>query len=174
MRLIVKISEGSVRDALSLLDRALLSNQIEKRLELSDHQKIFGYFEKSYLVELFENIFIGNQQKTLDIYRNIYNQGVEPKIFLNDFLEILYYLKNINLFDKNTKNFDLNNKEFELIKSLSDKINTEILILFWQFTIKTLEELNVVSDQNISVEMFLIRLLHIKSLKIEEYEKNYS
>tara|TARA_B100001121_G_scaffold169010_1_gene147598 strand:+ start:47 stop:1303 length:1257 start_codon:yes stop_codon:yes gene_type:complete len=174
LRLIVKISEGSVRDALSLLDRALLSNQNDKRLELADLQKIFGYFDKSYLVELFENIFIGNQQKTLDNYRNIYNQGVEPKIFLNDFLEILYYLKNIKLFDKNTKNFDLNNKEFELIKALSDKINTETLILFWQFTIKTLEELNVVSDQNISVEMFLIRLLHIKSLKTEEYEKNYS
>ena len=42
LKLIVKISEGSVRDSLSLLDRALLSNDKEKRLELSDVQKIFG------------------------------------------------------------------------------------------------------------------------------------
>ena len=174
LKLIVKISEGSVRDALSLLDRALLSNDINKKLELSDLQKIFGYFDKSYLIKLFENIFTGDQNKTLDAYRNIYNQGVEPKIFLNDFLEILYYLKNINLFDENTKNFDLNNEEFLSIKNLSLKLNSETLILFWQFTIKTLEELNLVADQNISVEMFLIRLLHIKSIKIQDNEKNQS
>ncbi len=174
LKLIVKISEGSVRDALSLLDRALLSNDINKKLELSDLQKIFGYFDKSYLIKLFENIFTGDQNKTLDAYRNIYNQGVEPKIFLNDFLEILYYLKNINLFDENTKNFDLNDEEFLSIKNLSLKLNSETLILFWQFTIKTLEELNLVADQNISVEMFLIRLLHIKSIKIQENEKNQS
>ena len=36
-----------------------------------------------------------NEKKILEIYRSIYDQGVEPKIFLNDFLEILYYFKNI-------------------------------------------------------------------------------
>ena len=46
-------------------------------------------------------------------------------------------------------------------------LDTQTLILFWQFTIKTLEELDIVADQNISIEMFLIRLLHIKSIKIE-------
>ena len=39
------------------------------------------------------------------------------------------------------------------------------MILFWQFTIKTLEELDIVSNQNLSIEMFLIRLMHISSLK---------
>ena len=47
LKLIVKISEGSVRDALSLLDRALLSIDNEKELDLSTTQKIFGYFDKS-------------------------------------------------------------------------------------------------------------------------------
>ena len=54
LKLIVKISEGSVRDSLSLLDRALLSNDKEKRLELSDAQKIFGYFDKSHLIKIFK------------------------------------------------------------------------------------------------------------------------
>ena len=42
---------------------------------------------------------------------------------------------------------------------------TKILILFWQFTIKTLEELDIVSNQHLSIEMFLIRLIHLKSIK---------
>ena len=170
LKLIVKISEGSVRDSLSLLDRALLSNDKEKRLELSDVQKIFGYFDKSYLIRIFEYILKGDQNKTLETYKNIYNQGVEPKIFLNDFLEILYYFKNINSLNESTKNFDLNNDEFEAIKEISMNLNSETLILFWQFTINTLGELDIVADQNISVEMFLIRLLHIKSIKMKDYK----
>ena len=168
LKLIVKISEGSVRDSLSLLDRALLSNDKEKRLELSDVQKIFGYFDKSHLIKIFEYILKGDQNKTLEAYKNIYNQGVEPKIFLNDFLEILYYFKNINSLNESTKNFDLNNDEFEAIKEIAMNLNSETLILFWQFTINTLGELDIVADQNISIEMFLIRLLHIKSIKMKD------
>ena len=52
LKLIVKISEGSVRDALSLLDRALLSLNEENELDLSGAQKIFGYFDKSQLINL--------------------------------------------------------------------------------------------------------------------------
>ena len=174
LKLIVKISEGSVRDSLSLLDRALLSNENDKKLQLSDVQKIFGYFNKSFLIELFEHIFNADQNKVIKIYRNIYNQGVEPKIFLNDFLEILYYLKNINYFEKDSNNFDLNNEEFEKIKKISNDLNNEILILFWQFTIKTLEELNLVVDQNISIEMFLIRLLHIRSIKTQTSNEGHN
>ena len=45
LKLIVKISEGSVRDGLSLLDRALITQKIEqKELNLESAQKIFGYF----------------------------------------------------------------------------------------------------------------------------------
>ena len=174
LKLIVKISEGSVRDSLSLLDRALLSNDNEKKLELSDVQKIFGYFDKSHLINIFENILKGNQKETLEAYKKIYEQGVEPKIFLNDFLEILYYFKNINSLEEASKNFDLNNDEFELIKKISSSLDTQTLILFWQFTINTLGELSVVSDQNISVEMFLIRLIYIKSVKTKEIKNDIS
>ena len=57
LKLIVKISEGSVRDALSLLDRGLISNRDNEELDLKKAQKIYGYFDKSSLIELFENLF---------------------------------------------------------------------------------------------------------------------
>ena len=165
LRLIVKISEGSVRDALSLLDRALLTLDQKKELDLASAQKIFGYFDKSQLINLFKLIFEGKEKETLNTYREIYNQGVEPKIFINDFLELLYYFKNINSLKIDGTNFSLNDEEFHKIKELSDIIHSETLILFWQFTIKTLEELNAVSNQHLSIEMFLIRLIHLKDFK---------
>jgi len=165
LKLIVKISEGSVRDALSLLDRALLTLDKDKELDLTSAQKIFGYFDKSQLISLFQLIFEGKETEALNTYREIYNQGVEPKIFINDFLELLYYFKNIESLKIDGTNFSLNDEEFNRIKEISEKVNNETLILFWQFTIKTLEELDIVSNQHLSMEMFLIRLIHLKSIK---------
>ena len=168
IRLIVKISEGSVRDALSLLDRGLLSLDYDKELDLSAAQKIFGYFDKSQLIDIFKLILEGDEKKVITIYRKIYDQGVEPKVFINDFLELLYYFKNINSLNLESTNFSLNDDEFSKIKEISNNLESQILILFWQFTINTLEELDIVSNQNLSIEMFLIRLMHLKSLKFKQ------
>ena len=165
LKLIVKISEGSVRDALSLLDRALLTFDKDKELDLAAAQKIFGYFNKSQLINLFQLIFEGKETKVLNTYREIYDQGVEPKTFINDFLELLYYFKNIESLNIDGTNFSLNEDEFNKIEKISQNVSNETLILFWQFTIKTLEELDVVSNQHLSIEMFLIRLIHLKSIK---------
>jgi DNA polymerase III subunit gamma/tau len=165
LKLIVKISEGSVRDALSLLDRALLTLDKNRELDLTAAQKIFGYFDKSQLINLFKLIFEGREKEVLNTYREIYDQGVEPKVFINDFLELLYYFKNIESLSVDGTNFSLNDDEFKQIKEVSKKISNETLILFWQFTIKTLEELEVVSNQHLSIEMFLIRLIYVKNMK---------
>ena len=165
LKLIVKISEGSVRDALSLLDRALLTLDKDKELDLSSAQKIFGYFDKSQLINLFKLIFEGKETDVLNNYREIYNQGIEPKTFINDFLELLYYFKNIESLNMEGTNFSLNDEEFNKIKEISKNINSQSLILFWQFTIKTLEELEIVSNQHLSIEMFLIRLIYLKDIK---------
>ena len=164
LKLIVKISEGSVRDALSLLDRALISLKKDSELDLISAQKIFGYFDKSNLIELFKYIFLGEEKKVIDIYRSIYDQGVEPKVFLNDFLELLYYFKIISHLKIDGTNFNLNDKEFKMIKDLASSISNETLLLFWQFTIKTLGEIEVVSNQHIAMEMFLIRLIYLKGI----------
>ena len=171
LKLIVKISEGSVRDALSLLDRALLSLDEGKELDLNSAQKIFGYFDKSQLIDLFELILKAEETKVINMYRNIYAQGIEPKIFINDFLELLYYFKNINSLTLENTNFSLNDDEFSKIKDLANQINTEVLILFWQFSISSIEELDIVSNQNLSIEMFLIRLMHLSSIKLDNKDE---
>jgi len=168
LKLIVKISEGSVRDALSLLDRGLLSNLDNEELDLNKAQKIFGFFDKSKLIELFRFILEGSEAKTLELYRHIYDQGVDPKVFINDFLELLYYLKNIEFLTVESTNFTLNDEEYNEIKKISENVDKKSLILFWQFTIKTLGELDIVSNQNVSIEMFLLRLIYLQDLKEEK------
>ena len=171
LKLIVKLSEGSVRDALSLLDRALISLEADKELDLNNAQKIFGYFDKSHLIDIFNLILNGEENKVINSYRKIYDQGIEPKVFIYDFLEILYFFKNINSLTIESTNFSLNDEEFNRIKEISQNIDSETFILFWQFTIQTLSELDIVSNQHISIEMFLLRLIYLKNSKPQD--KNY-
>ena len=170
IKLIVKLSEGSVRDSLSLLDRAMLIKNKDKELDLKTAQKIFGYFEKSLIIDLIKNILEANEKNVLKLYRSIYNSGIEPKIILNEFLETLYYLKNIEFINLDGTNFDLNDKEYEKIKSLSNKIQNKDLLLLWQFTLNNIEKIDIVKNQHQFVEMFLIRLLYIKKIKKNEKE----
>ena len=161
LKLIVKMSEGSVRDSLSLLDRAIISKENNDKVDLQQAQNIFGYFDRSKLIELIKLIFQGKENETLKFYKKIYEQGSDPKTFLNDFLEILYYFKNIEYINIDNSNFTLNDTEFSEIKKISNSLNKKDILLFWQFTIKALSEIDIVSDQNICVEMFLIRLLYL-------------
>ena len=164
LKLMVKISEGSVRDALSLLDRGLLTLREDQELDLITAQNIFGHFDKSKLIEMFKFVILGDEKKVIEIYRKIYDQGVEPKVFLNDFMELIYYLKNINSLTLEGTNFSLNDEEFLKIKELSKNLDNEVMILFWQFAIKTLDEIDIVANQNLSIEMFLVRMMYLSSL----------
>ncbi len=165
IKLIVKISEGSVRDALSLLDRAIISNN-NGSLTLEKTQEIFGNVNKSYYIDLLEIIFIGDQEKVISHYRNLYNSGIEPNLFLNEFLEILYFVKNATYIENVSTNFSLNDNDYKKIVSLSKKLNSSDVLLFWQFTLKTLKEINLVANQNLLIEMFLIQLIYLKKKKL--------
>ena len=173
LKLIVKISEGSVRDALSLLDRGILSTLQDEELSLEKAQKIFGFFDKAQLIDLFIFLLEGNESKTIELYRKMFDHGMDPKVFINDFLELLYYLKNIDSLKIEGTNFSLNDSEYNEIKRISGNLDNKTLILFWQFTIKVMSELDIVSNQNLSIEMFLLRLIYLGGLKEnDKLEKN--
>ncbi len=174
LKLIVKISEGSVRDSLSLLDRGLMSNIDGIEFTLENAQKIYGYFDKSFLIELIEYLFKGDEKNVIKHYRKLFDAGIEPKSFLNDFLEVLYYIKNINSIRLEGKIFNLNDGEFKKILGIAEKTDPQEIILFWQFTIKTIGELEIVSNPSLSVEMFLVRLIYLKDSKIKEDINNES
>ena len=167
IKLIVKLSEGSVRDALSLLDRATISNN-DNFLTFEDAQKIFGYVNKSSYIDLLEIIFLGNEEKTINYYRKLYNSGIEPDLFLNDFLEILYYLKNISNIENEGSNITLNDSDYKKIVSLSKKLEPNAILLFWEFTLKTLKEIKIVANPNLLIEMYLIQLIYLKKKNVKQ------
>ena len=165
LKLITKAAEGSARDSLSLLDRALVTQQItDNEIDEASLRKILGIADRSIILELFKYIFEGNEEKSMKVLRIVINQGIEPVNFLNDMMEMLYFI----LQKKNLGNFDsdlsISESELEIINSLSKNVETSTLLVFWQFILKGLEELSIVSNQVLSLEMLIIRLIHLKDM----------
>ena len=69
-----------------------LLSQRKWRDRFKKSAKYFWLLDKSYLIDLIKYLFEGKEGEVIK-FRTIYDKGVEPKVFLNDFLELLYYLK---------------------------------------------------------------------------------
>ena len=165
LKLISKASTGSVRDALSLLDRTLISQQIiNKEIDETFVRKILGLANREKILDLLKFILSGDQTKSILYLRQMINEGLDPVNFINDLLEMIYFV----IQKRNLGNFDsdltISEAELEIIDSISKNVNTSTLILFWQFLLKGLEELSVVVNPLLSLEMLVIRLLHLKEM----------
>jgi len=167
--LIAKAAEGSVRDSLSLLDRALVSQNIEEKgIDENFVRKMIGIADRSKILNLLNFIFQGDQKKSIAQLKEMVNEGIEPTNFLNDLLEIIYFIQQ----KKSIGNFDsdlfISESEQEIIGKISKDINMPTLIVFWQLILKVLDELSIVSSPVLSLEMLVIRLVHLK--EIPSYE----
>ena len=82
--------------------------------QLNPNMPIKGMDRQGYL-----ELKFGGKKNAIETYRAIYDQGIEPKVFINDFLELIYYFKNIKSLTLESTNFSLNDEEFSKIKQIS-------------------------------------------------------
>tara|TARA_Y100000590_G_scaffold255470_1_gene286845 strand:- start:1765 stop:3138 length:1374 start_codon:yes stop_codon:yes gene_type:complete len=169
LTLIAKAAQGSVRDSLSLLDRALVTQNIDNKEINEDFvRKMLGIADRSKILNLLNFIFEGDDKKSLHLLRELVSEGLEPVNFLNDLLEIIYFIqqrKSLGSFDSE---LSISEIEQNTISEISRNINMSTLVIFWQLTLKVLEELSIVSNPILSIEMLVIRLVHLK--EIPSYE----
>ena len=167
IKLIAKTSEGSVRDAVSLLDRALISQSITKNnlIEETDVREMLGLADRSKIISLFKEVLSGKEKEALKYLRELINDGIDAKIFLNDILEVLYlFSRRINLgpIEKDTT---ISEAEVKMVDEYSKNIDMQDIGLFWQLTIKTIDDLRIVGNENLTLEMYIMQLVHLNSIE---------
>ena len=165
LQLIARASEGSVRDAISLLDRALVSQSIKnKEIQDQDIRQMLGLADRSKLILLFKNILSGNQTEAVKHLKDMIDIGLDAKNFLNDILEILYlFNRRINL-GPIENDLMISESEIKLINEYSKNLDSQDLGLFWQLTIKTMDDLRIVGNENLTLEMYIMQLMHLKNI----------
>ena len=166
IKLIARTSEGSVRDAISLLDRALISQSINDNNSIKDTdvRKMLGLADKSKILSLFKEVLNGEEKKALNYLKDLMNDGIDAKNFLNDVLEILYlFSRRLNL-GSIEKDMTISESEVQMIDEYSNNIDMQDIGLFWQLTIKTIDDLRIVGNENITLEMYIMQLVHLKNI----------
>ena len=165
LKLIARTSEGSVRDAISLLDRALIFQSIKpnQTIQEQDIREFLGLADKSKIIILFKEILSGNEKESLKILKELTDNGLDAKNFLNDILEILYlFSRRINL-GPISKDMVISESELQMVDQYSKNIDMQDIGLFWQLTIKTIDDLRVVNNENLTLEMYIMQLVHLKN-----------
>ena len=165
LKLIAKTSEGSVRDSLSLLDRAMVDqNTTEKGIDEDSIRKMLGIADRSKILELVKFIFAADQNKAVNQLRQMVDEGVDPENFLNDLLEIIYFMLQKKSIGEIDPNLPIAESELEIINLISKDIKVSTLIIFWQFILKGLEELSIVGNPILSLEMIVVRLIYLRDM----------
>ena len=174
IKLIARTSEGSVRDSISLLDRALISQSIieNKQIEEPDVRMMLGLADKSKVISLFKEVLSGDDKKALNILRELINDGLDAKNFLNDILEVLYFFSRRISLGPIEKDISVSEVEIQMIDQYSKNIDMQDIGLFWQLTIKTIEDLRIVGNENLTLEMYIMQLVHLKNIDTKKQSPN--
>ena len=174
IKLIARTSEGSVRDSISLLDRALISQSINEnnQIEEPDVRMMLGLADKSKVINLFKEVLSGDEKNALNILKELINDGLDAKNFLNDILEVLYlFCRRISL-GPIEKDMSVSEVEVQMIDQYSKNIDMQDIGIFWQLTIKTIDDLRIVGNENLTLEMYIMQLVHLKNIDTKNQVTN--
>ena len=169
LMLIAKASEGSVRDALSILDQAISTFNIlgEEIIETSV-RTMLGIADRSRIIDLVRFVIDGDKAKALADAQEIFDLGADPKLVLQDMLEVVYLISRSKSFGKIENDLTVSESESDVILALSKNIDFSYISMIWQFILKGIEELSFVPNHFLSFQMLIMRLVHLKDLPSPE------
>jgi DNA polymerase-3 subunit gamma/tau len=93
LNLLVRASEGSVRDSLSILDQ-LLASAKDKKVDYETSALLLGITPDAVIESLLTALAISDSAKVFEVLESVISTGQDEKNFANDLLE---YLRNLLL-----------------------------------------------------------------------------
>ena len=169
--MIARASDGSVRDALSILDKSLSLG--EKKVTEKHIQELLGLVDRSNIYLLFENLMNGKTKEGLEKFNDLYNSGGEPGIIIQDLLEVVHWLSRLVLTPEISREPGVSQIDKEKGLELSKKLSMSELSQTWQILLKGYQELQSHEMPHIVAEMVLIRLAFASELpSLDEVSNN--
>lgn len=163
LEMIAKMSEGSVRDSLSLLDQALASNNHEKFLSASLVEKMLGLTDRVKIIELFENLLSGDFAASMKVFSEIYSYSSDVAQLMQDLMEITHKTTSTKLLTS-YKLEGYSKFQQEKISEIAQKISLNSLTRVWQMLTKGNGEINFAVSQKMAFEMLMARICHLVAL----------
>ena len=164
IQLIAKSSEGSVRDALSILDQANIINIEKDNISAENIRKMLGLADKDKLIELIKNIIDGNEKTSSLVLDEIFDYGSDPQLVLENLLELVYLISREQTLGNISSDLSISENESKQICELSKKIDLTYTSILWHYLLKGIEDLKLFPDSFIALQMLTTRLCRLKDM----------
>jgi DNA polymerase-3 subunit gamma/tau len=166
LALLARAAEGSVRDALSLLDQAIAHAAGE--VSADQIRAMLGLADRGRVLDLFERVMAGDAAGALAEFGAQYAEGADPAAGLRDLAEITHWLSVVKISPEAADDPTLPPAERARGRDLAARLGMRSLARAWQMLLKALEEIARAPSPSMAAEMALIRLTHVADLPTPE------
>jgi DNA polymerase-3 subunit gamma/tau len=160
LTLIANAAEGSVRDALSLLDQAIAHSDAANGIRTTDVRDMLGMNDKSQLFSLFKALLGGEMEALLKEYHTLHASGADPAMLLQDLLGLVHFVTRVKLTKDALNDITFSESERNFAAEMASTLSMTTLSRLWQMILKGLQETRIAPNPSASAEMTLIRIAH--------------
>ena len=162
LALITRAAEGSVRDALSLLDQAIAHGAGETSAD--QVRAMLGLADRGRVLDLFDLVMQGDAAAALLELSAQYADGADPMAVLRDLAEITHWISVIKITPEAAQDPTTPPDERTRGLDMSARLPMRALTRMWQMLLKALEEVALAPNAMMAAEMAVIRLTHVADL----------
>jgi DNA polymerase-3 subunit gamma/tau len=167
LALITRAAEGSVRDALSLLDQAIAHGHGDGRAgetSAAEMRAMLGLADRGRVFDLFDAIMRGDAKAALEELGAQYADGADPAVVLRDLAELTHWVSVLKISAEAAEDPTVSAGERARGRDLAGRLSMRVLTRAWQMLLKAIEEVPIAPTAMMAAEMAVIRLTHVADL----------
>ncbi|SIS82875.1 DNA polymerase III subunit gamma/tau [Phaeovulum vinaykumarii] len=162
LALIARAAEGSMRDAMSLMDQAIAHGAGETQAD--QVRAMLGLADRGRVLDLFDLILRGDAAGALSELGTQYADGADPMAVLRDLAEITHWISVIHITPEAADDPTVSPDERDRGRQLAQTVPMRVLTRMWQMLLKALEEVGSAPNAMMAAEMAVIRMTHVADL----------
>jgi DNA polymerase-3 subunit gamma/tau len=162
LALIARAAEGSVRDALSLLDQAIA--HAAGSVQAQDVRGMLGLADRARVIDLFESLLKGDVGAALKELREQYDIGADPSVVLSDLAEFTNFVTRIKAVPAVADDISLSEVERTRGRAMATVLSMRVLSRTWQMLLKGIGEVQSAGRPLAAAEMVLVRIAYAADL----------
>ena len=159
LKLIARAADGSARDSLSLLDRAISHG--ENGVRETDVRDMLGLADRARIFDLFDLLMKGDIGGALTELRAQYDIGADPAVVLSDLAELTHWLTRLKLVEGAADDVAMSETERRRGAEMAKALPIRVLSRAWQMLLKGLTEVQASARPIAAAEMVLVRLAYV-------------
>ncbi|HEY5226194.1 MAG TPA: DNA polymerase III subunit gamma/tau, partial [Methylovirgula sp.] len=164
--LIARAAEGSVRDALSLLDQAIAYASVAagSRIGAPDIRRMLGLADHSRIIDLFAELTAGDIATALTDLKTLYDAGADPGQILIELAEFIHFVTRLKLVPSSGEDLIVTEDERRRGSEFAQTLSMPVLTRAWQLLLKGVQEVKDSPRPLATADMVLVRLAYAADL----------